>query len=465
MKPLFFTLVMSALILNGSYAQQSFDDVYFRPSEANKEKQAFKLKPQSKPMYKNGAKEIIFIQDDDISTIVSKGDTLFVLSELNDSISYNDSLEMVDEGYYLNQFSGGKTEYEYAERIRRFHNPKYSIHISDPQYTDIYFLNSHDWNVYVDGSYAWVTPTWTNPFWNNYYWRPYSYNSWYWRNSIWGPGSLYSGWYNPGFYGYNHFGSYYGGYYGSYYGGYYGGGYYNYHHPYYGGYYPHGGYSYVNKEPRNKNYSENTRREQYYSGSTRQTISGSSARVSGDRPVQTISRSSVSASDRTVRINNSNATAITRNGASAVRSQDFSTGRSSPGIRASGEEQRGATRNAEVINTRPRTTSEVSNSSRGEAATVSTNRTNTTTRSTVTPSTRSTYTPSVRSSSSSSGTTTRESSTTETRRSTYTPSSSSSSSSSSSVRSSTPSYSGSSSSGSSSGGSRSSGESSGGGRR
>lgn len=81
---------------------------------------------------------------------------------------------------------------------------KFTIHISDPAYTDIYFLDPTDWNVYIDNSYAFVTPTWTNPWYWNYTWAPYSYSSLSWRWNFgfgswgfsWGYG--YPGWgYNP----------------------------------------------------------------------------------------------------------------------------------------------------------------------------------------------------------------------------------------------------------------------------
>ena len=110
-----------------------------------------------------------------------------------------------DDGYYLNGFNGTQNDFEYAERIRRFYNPKFTIHISDPAYTDIYFLNSNDWNVYIDDSYAWVTPTWTNTWYWNYAWAPYSYTSWSWRwNFGWG---FNFGWSSP-YWGYNPYGGY-----------------------------------------------------------------------------------------------------------------------------------------------------------------------------------------------------------------------------------------------------------------
>lgn len=472
MKAYISSIVFAVLAINGLHAQQSFDDVYFKPSEARKEVMKVTSQKQAKPNYKNGAREIIYIQDSDTSILVTAGDSLYLLSEMNDSLYLGGNEQPEEEGYYLNGFEGNSSQYEYAERIRRFHNPRYSIHISDPQYTDIYFLNSNDWNVYVDGSYAWVTPTWTNPFWDNYFWRPYSYNSWYWRNSIWSP-SVYSYWSNPwynhyaGFGGFNH--GYYGGY-GGYYGGYYGG--WNDYYTYYGGHFPYWGSNISYQRPRNKNYNEQTRREQNFNGGSRHTTSGSTVRVAGDRPIQTVSRGSVASSDRTVRVNNSTMTGITRNGVSGVSSvsrQDNTPGRTSTTLRSttSSNLQSTGRRSEEIINTRPRTT--VDNSASTTTRGTTTNQRPATTTRSSTSTNRSTYTPSVRSSSptSGSGGSYRSSSSSESsRRSSYTPSNSSSSSSSSTVRSSTPSYSGSSSSpassSSSSGGSRSSG---GGGRR
>lgn len=130
------------------------------------------------------------------------------------------------EGQYVNGFNGSESDYEYAERIRRFHNPRFLVHISDPAYSDIYFLNNYDWNVYTNGYEAWVTPTWTNPYYFNYMYSPFSYYP------SWGMGyGRFNSWYDPwysgwGGFGYSNYG-YYGGYnngYNNYYG--YGGGYY-----------------------------------------------------------------------------------------------------------------------------------------------------------------------------------------------------------------------------------------------
>ncbi|MFA5045976.1 MAG: hypothetical protein WC542_08610, partial [Paludibacter sp.] len=188
------------------------DDIYYKPSDAKLEQTARVNKKV--PNKKNGAKEIIYIerQSPDANQV---GDTATVLAQANDSTeNYNDStVYNQDKGYYLNGFNGNESDLEYAERIRRFHNPKYTIFIGDPRFNDIYFLNSSDWNVYIDSTstYAYVTPTWTNPYWWDYNNRPYSYGGWgyspysYYNswdpwgfNNFYGPYGMYGGMYGYG---------------------------------------------------------------------------------------------------------------------------------------------------------------------------------------------------------------------------------------------------------------------------
>jgi hypothetical protein len=215
--------VISLLIplLGMSQTKSSFvDDVYLKPGDS-KTTDSSQPNGQTKkaPNYKNGAREIIYNERE---TPVAKAghDTLYVVGEENDSTVNNE-----EQGHYLNGFNGTESDLEYAERIRRFHNPKYEIFIGDPRYNDIYFLNNYDWNVYVDGSYAYVTPTWTNPYWWNYNFSPYSYGSWgFGFNNWYSPYSYYSGLYSSpwgfdsfyGGFGYGGFGLGYGYGYGGY---------------------------------------------------------------------------------------------------------------------------------------------------------------------------------------------------------------------------------------------------------
>ena len=215
------------------------DDIYFKPSDANKIQKTQVNK--QKPSYKNGAKEIVFIERESPTSTTASDTTL--LAQIYDSIP-NDSQ---NTGYYLNEFNGNESDKEYAERIRRFHNPKYSIFIGDPGYNDIYFLNNSDWNVYVDDSYAYVTPTWTNPYWWNYNYGP-MYGSWGYNH--YSPDYGFFGWNNypwsyNNFYGYVGFGGYYG---------------YGYPYCYYGGYYGYGGGNYWGYGTKQKNNDDSNQR-------------------------------------------------------------------------------------------------------------------------------------------------------------------------------------------------------------
>ncbi|HET7732803.1 MAG TPA: hypothetical protein VFK73_03110, partial [Paludibacter sp.] len=118
----FISMLVLLIPLAGISQNQntSLDDVYFKPGDATQIKKTQVNK--QKPTYKNGAKEIVYIERE-IPTVSS--DTT-ILAQTNDSI-LADSL---NTGYYLNGFKGTKSDLEYAERIRRFHSPKYTIFIS-----------------------------------------------------------------------------------------------------------------------------------------------------------------------------------------------------------------------------------------------------------------------------------------------------------------------------------------------
>ena len=168
MKTGFYVAVLIATLSTTVFAQSKVveDDIYFKPGDDVKKREISK---KVKPAYKEGAREIVYKdKTDDIADFV---DTTSV--ELKDSARIAANTEE-EQGYYLNGFNGTKSDMEYAERIRRFQHPKYRVFIGDPAYNDIYFLNNWDWNVYIDGSYAYVTPTWTNSYWFDYQYRPFS---------------------------------------------------------------------------------------------------------------------------------------------------------------------------------------------------------------------------------------------------------------------------------------------------
>lgn len=160
------------------------------------------------------------------TTAVSVKDTVakakYAPASDNGRREYSYADRNLDEGW-VNGFNGSVDDYEYATRIIRFHSPRFSVHISSPYYWDIvYGLDSFNWNVYVDGSYAWAFPTFSNSLWWDWrfshpYWGygayPYGFYSGYW--GIYNPyyyGGWYGGWYNPYYWGpgYHHHRPYYG---------------------------------------------------------------------------------------------------------------------------------------------------------------------------------------------------------------------------------------------------------------
>jgi hypothetical protein len=88
--------------------------------------------------------------------------------------------------------------YEYSERIRRFHDPDFTTHITDGEYLNIYVEEGADVDVYYLDGYS----NWMSPFYYDRYYYPY-YGP-YWHH--WAYFGFYDPWYcgyvNPWYYHY-----------------------------------------------------------------------------------------------------------------------------------------------------------------------------------------------------------------------------------------------------------------------
>jgi len=108
-------------------------------------------------------------------------------------IYYND-----ETGYWVNGFNGSDFDRSYAERLIRFHGPAIRIPYYSPLYSEIVYFNSYDWNVYVDGHYAYAVPTWTNRWYDYYYFDRFHYGTYYtygnYPYAFYGWGSPFSRW-------------------------------------------------------------------------------------------------------------------------------------------------------------------------------------------------------------------------------------------------------------------------------
>lgn len=178
-------------------AQYENDDLYYVPSKNKKESKVIKITP--------------------------KGEF------------FNQQRPITNNGYWVNGFDGSDSDYEYATRLIRFHNPRYAVHVSSPIYWDVvYGLNSWDWNVYVDGNYAYVFPTFSNRLWFDWRYNTHAYSF----NRTYLPYHhryRYNRWNDP-------LDDYWYGYHNGYYNGYYSG--YGYYDPYYLGYIPYYSHTY-----------------------------------------------------------------------------------------------------------------------------------------------------------------------------------------------------------------------------
>ena len=220
-------ILLIALCVSPVVMAQSYDDLYYNPD-----------KKKDTPVRKEEKKNVTERKRTYISTNMPvvvkdrKGNVRDIDeynrrydAKENDFNVTNDTLVVEEKlnperGEWVNGFNGTQDDYEYAQRIIRFRNPRFAVSISSPYYWDVvYGLNSWDWNIYVDDFYAYAFPTFTNRLWWD--WRFNSYGMGW--GSSWGY-PYYGGYYG----GYGSWGGYYGGYpyygYGLY-GGYYGGGY------------------------------------------------------------------------------------------------------------------------------------------------------------------------------------------------------------------------------------------------
>lgn len=225
MKKIVFLSLFALCLPIGLMAQSADDDLYFVPSKEKQETKAPVKKEQKKQVTTN-------IYTSPGTTVVvqnRKGKTRDVdeynrrySAKDNDFEMENDTLYIKEkdrpglEGEWVNgEFEGSQEDYEYAERIIRFRNPRFAISISSPFYWDmVYGANSWDWNVYTDGLYAYAFPTFSNPLWWDWRYNSLGWNyNWGWNNWGWSRPYYSWGW------GYPSWGGWYGGYWGGWYGG------------------------------------------------------------------------------------------------------------------------------------------------------------------------------------------------------------------------------------------------------
>ena len=175
MKKIVYFLLIALCLPLGLRAQSADDDLYFIPSKDKKEKKETPVKKEPKKqvttnIYTSPGTTVV-IQDrkgktrdvDEYNRRYDARDNEFEME--NDTLYIKGKKTSDLDGEWINgEFNGTDEDYEYAERIIRFRNPRFAISVNSPLYWDlVYGVNSWDWNIYTDGFYAYAFPTFANP--------------------------------------------------------------------------------------------------------------------------------------------------------------------------------------------------------------------------------------------------------------------------------------------------------------
>lgn len=345
MKTLKFSVIALALSVPFLANAQNWDDIY--GSSSNNSQKATSERKTSANDVKKAKKKVVVINDDGDMVIKTTGN----VNANFDVDAYNrrsiDSQS--DEDVYANDQAIDSTEYqdyEYTDRIVKYHNPKNSVTVASDNDINVYVLDDNyagyyadrDWSFSIGwgGYYPWYS--------NRYY---YGYTGWY--------GSWYNPWYYSGWYGYGWGWPYSGGYYGWYDpwyspGWYVGGGSHYYRERYDTGGRRNSGYAYGGRgsAPIGRSVATNGGRSADYGRSSSRSYGGrnstnygeSNTRSSATRPDGTYvygrtSRSSASeavSSGARTRIGNTDNSVTTRSSGSSTSERSYNYGRGSGSI-------------------------------------------------------------------------------------------------------------------------------------
>ena len=116
------------------------------------------------------------------------------VEEIEDDVAYGEATEG-----WVNGFDGSESDYEYARRLLGVRTLRVGIPVGSSLYYDlIYGPYAYDWNVYIDGGYAYIFPTWANPIYHDFLIHGYNWYcfGWGWGMSYWRHGWYFHDWYH-----------------------------------------------------------------------------------------------------------------------------------------------------------------------------------------------------------------------------------------------------------------------------
>lgn len=193
MKTRILTLLCTiAFVSTANLSAQSYDDdAYYHPKLAKKHSLSLNLK-EDKPV------EVAKVQPAGLAT---RDVDEYNRRGIADKASSSDSVLISAEEYQ---------EFQYSERIRRFHDADFTTHITDDGYMNIYLEEGAEVTIFYDDNrwddyyyHAWMSPwaydMYYRPYWTyNYHYYTYDYH-WHRYHHDW----YYWGGYDPWYYGWS----------------------------------------------------------------------------------------------------------------------------------------------------------------------------------------------------------------------------------------------------------------------
>ena len=160
MKKIVYFLLFALCLPIGLLAQSVDDDLYFVPSKDKQEKKETPVKKEPKKqvttnIYTSPGTTVVVQDRKGRTRDVDEYNRRYDARE-NEFVMDNDTLYIkeksnpdLDGEWVTGEFNGTTDDYEYAERIIRFRNPRFAISISSPLYWDVVYVRTHGIGTYI----------------------------------------------------------------------------------------------------------------------------------------------------------------------------------------------------------------------------------------------------------------------------------------------------------------------------
>src|SRR5690554_3348810 len=208
-KNLLLAVLLTVMPLSG-FAQE-WDDIYADPTQSQNEKVTIRKEQEQPPKTK-----VVIVQGD------ASGMNIKANGRDIDEYNRRNGNETIESDELYSEESKNYEEYEYTDRIVRFHDPESSIKITGADEVIVYVgddiydgYNNRGWNTNIYfgmgwGSFypwydSWNYSRWYSPWyyggWYDPWYYGYGYGGWYGGWSRWNNPWYYSSWYSPWYYG------------------------------------------------------------------------------------------------------------------------------------------------------------------------------------------------------------------------------------------------------------------------